>query len=77
MKIFLSIFCSILILSCGDKKSEKNSTEKFLDKVGSDWEEAMDYDYMEDYNEMMDEVMEDYNEIMDETMENYDQYMDE
>ena len=37
----------------------------------------MDYDYMEDYNEMMDEVMDDYNETMDETMENYDQYMDE
>ena len=35
MKIFISIFCSILILSCGDKNLKK-LTEKFLDKVGSD-----------------------------------------
>ena len=68
MKIFISIFCSILILSCGDKKSEKDSTEKFIDKVGSDWEEAMDYEMMD---EVMDEVREDYDQYMDDAMDIY------
>ena len=77
MKIFISIFCSILIFSCGGKKSEKDAAEKFLDEVSSDWDDVnVNFDYMDSYNEIMEEVMEDSREIMEESMENSREIME-
>ena len=81
-KVFtLTIFSLIILLSCGKSKEEKalddlrNIGDKFMEEAGADWEESIDY--MEDYENVMDEAMKDYDEYMDEYGEVMDEYMDE